>query len=167
MNSSYVVERTWMTESGLKACCVLCRGTHRCGYVGVNEDNFLYGVKCSQSIEKLKDAYHKAMDINMDDNKRNSISILSNSMKDEEERYSPEMAFNVHGGLTFSNGGGDNDYPIPGDTWWFGFDCAHLGDANIDGSGYCEDDAVVRSFDYVVDECENLAQQIALVTKNK
>jgi hypothetical protein len=69
----------------------------------------------------------------------------------------------VHGGLTYADG--KNNYPLeqnPEDLWWFGFDCAHLGDAPIPGyTPYPEYmDGITRSLQYVQQECENLAQQL-------
>lgn len=69
---------------------------------------------------------------------------------------------NVHGGLTYSwSGGKDAKYPGPGENlWWFGFDCAHLGD-QISGREYPGD--VLRSQLYVKNECEDLARQLDLL----
>ena len=33
-----------------------------------------------------------------------------------------------HGGITYSSSEENSDYPVESDLWWFGFDCAHLGD---------------------------------------
>lgn len=55
-------------------------------------------------------------------------------------------------GLTFSDdhiGRGEQS-----DGWWFGFDCAHVND------GLTKETA--RSMDYVVEECERLAKQLAM-----
>ena len=70
---------------------------------------------------------------------------------------SPDLVFEVHGGLTYS--GGQDDYPVntDGESWWFGFDCAHLGDAT---AYHHEAGDVQRSDRYVVAECESLARQI-------
>jgi len=53
----------------------------------------------------------------------------------------------VIGGLTYSGGG---DYPFLAILWWFGFDCAHLGDRENP-----------KSLEYVEKECESLAKQLA------
>lgn len=54
----------------------------------------------------------------------------------------------VHGGLTY--GDSNKEYPIPDETnrWWFGFDCAHLGDDMPNGG---------QPLDYVIAECHKLA----------
>lgn len=60
----------------------------------------------------------------------------------------------VHGGLTYSDG--DDDYPVAAsDVWWLGFDCAHSFDDPRNGG---------RSEEFVVAECESVAEQIALLT---
>lgn len=60
----------------------------------------------------------------------------------------------VHGGVTFS-GHGSEGYPASGTDWWFGFDCAHFGDA----TSYSRR-GVFRSLEFVEAECESLASQI-------
>lgn len=66
-----------------------------------------------------------------------------------------------HGGLTYANKWGD-EYPADPELWWFGFDCAHLGDGEIeaDKDYLYRRDGVPRSEQYVADECESLASQI-------
>lgn len=92
-----------------------------------------------------------------------------------------DVAFDVHGGLTFSNKcspGEDESQgvchtPAPGDpdhVWWLGFDCGHAGD-------YSPNDVKVaqkhgypftimpgdeyRTLDYVRHQCAGLAAQVA------
>lgn len=72
-----------------------------------------------------------------------------------------------HGGLTYASSG--DNYPVRGegnDLWWFGFDCHHLGDASLDPrlDAFHERGATVKSQRYVENECERLAEQLALVT---
>jgi len=76
--------------------------------------------------------------------------------------YLKEQCFSVHGGITYWGGGSNSSYPIPSSLWWFGFDCDHAGDARIE-----EDDplpyGIVRDLNYVVAECEKLAEQINIL----
>jgi hypothetical protein len=82
----------------------------------------------------------------------------------------------VHGGLTFGNIG-DHAYPsatIDKNIFWFGFDCAHLGDfpdyewlnahnpklAEIRSRYSFERDGTVKDLAYCVVECESLAKQL-------
>jgi hypothetical protein len=87
-------------------------------------------------------------------------------------------AFDVHGGLTFSNRchGAICHVPEPGepdDVWWFGFDCSHFGDlAPVETSfakiipGFPMRDRsldrmlVYKDIAYVTAEVESLAEQI-------
>ena len=82
------------------------------------------------------------------------------------KKVAMDLLFDVHGGITFSGKLRD----ING--WWIGFDCAHSGDAkdtsimderhreleekyhlNFDGD-------IVRTKEYVEQECKNLIDQI-------
>lgn len=73
---------------------------------------------------------------------------------------------NVHGGVTWADGGS------PG-LWWLGFDCAHSGDLVPGLPLFNEfypigDDApVYRDFIYVGNQCRGLAKQLAHIAKPK
>lgn len=71
---------------------------------------------------------------------------------------SPDCALSVHGGLTYSRG----TLPDGGGSglWWFGFDCAHVGDY---APGYDKDNgrSEYRDIAYVKRETERLAEQLA------
>ena len=85
-----------------------------------------------------------------------------------------DVQVDVHGGLTFSDWG--DTYPVEAeDVWWFGYDCAHYGDARdptLMSPKYKEmydkglftsaldDYGVVRSLEYCVEQCESLASQL-------
>ena len=70
--------------------------------------------------------------------------------------YENEIYLDVHGGLTFSESG--NKYPVENDgLYWFGFDCAHSGDAT---KYYSHPGDIHRSLTYCVGECESLARQL-------
>lgn len=79
----------------------------------------------------------------------------------------------VHGGLTYARG--YSDYPADNKgMWWFGYDCAHVGDGRdrnlMDEEyksiytprtlAYFDEGGVVRSLEYCVGECERLAKQL-------
>ncbi len=152
-----VVEKTWYTKAGLRACCLFVNDSHRCGYIAVDEEHPLYEVKYSQSVECLKAAYEKCLHEPM--GKKGIIAMFCAAGDPEEERWTPELVFSVHGGLTFSKGNGK--YPIPGNgLWWFGFDCAHLGDGTTNPRLQMFYDGPVRDLEYVVGECESLAEQL-------
>jgi hypothetical protein len=78
----------------------------------------------------------------------------------------------VHGGLTFADGGGK--YPVASDLWFFGYDCGHYQDGRSEEYVaeqmarypdkpfmWHDDDGVFRSVDYCMSECESLAKQLA------
>jgi len=58
----------------------------------------------------------------------------------------------VHGGLTFSGSWGGKD------LWWFGFDCAHCGDAVFYKGKVEIAGEVYRDMNYVTKETERLAE---------
>jgi hypothetical protein len=73
--------------------------------------------------------------------------------------YERGIDIDVHGGITFSESG--DKYPVENDgLYWFGFDCAHSGDAT---KYFRQPNDVMRSLDYCVGECESLARQLAIV----
>lgn len=151
----YEVEKDWITESGLRAVCIMANdGDHRCGYVGIPKDHVLYGVDHSEHSDKLSEAYKKVM--NEPIGKRSIFTIICH----RKGHCSPEIIFDVHGSITYS--GGRGKYPVKGDEWWFGFDCAHAGDKTK--LSFSSDD-VERTLDYVVSECESLAKQLSEITK--
>ncbi len=143
------------THRGLKCVVTMNRRAYRCGYVGVPKGHPLFG----------KD-YDDYLDM------------------DEDERVSIYEHFQVHGGITYANGGVNSEYPVKSDLWWFGFDCAHAWDARdfdsakklfkddvdavqrieyieaLDG-GYQIPGQMVRSLEYVQKECMRLAEQLA------
>lgn len=152
------VEKEWTTKVGLRAVCLIANGSHRCGYVAVPPGYMLHGVEYSEDSKALREAWEKVKQGGI--GKRGLIPLLCNSDRDSA---SPDVVFDVHGGLTYS-GDGQSGYPVNGETWWFGFDCAHSGDGYIEGSSMAEigiSDGPVRSMEYVEAECESLAAQIA------
>lgn len=98
----------------------------------------------------------------------------NHSLYEQEYHNIPDL--DVHGGITFSGAchGDPNGLTIchlddDGDkAWWFGFDCAHVGDTVpydfTYGLGYRRDglgfSAVYRDINYVRTEVRRLAQQL-------
>jgi hypothetical protein len=74
-----------------------------------------------------------------------------------------DLDVDVHGGLTYARTEEDG-------LRWYGYDCAHLGDARdinlMDDqhkavfTNLWDDEGVVRSLDYCISECESLATQL-------
>jgi len=85
--------------------------------------------------------------------------------------YDEADIFDVHGGLTYS---GDltiykDNIEIP--KYFFGFDCAHGGDMTIYTINFKEpieykcSSGIYRNKEYVISECEKLAEQLSLQSK--
>ena len=158
-----IVEKDWATQAGLRAICLIIerngRQSHRCGYVGIDDTHPLHGVDYSEQSDSIT----QEMVDNLTIGKRGVIVALTaacNADDDDSIRRSPDILFDVHGGLTFAGGG--REYPVKSDLWWFGFDCHHSGDGEINPDPrWSLGHGPVRSLEYVVAECESLAEQIA------
>ena len=91
-----------------------------------------------------------------------------------DEIYS-KFNIDVHGGLTFSGPGNDPDgFPSKREQWFFGFDCAHVGDAKdltIMNDEYrrafvtCPmiDRGTIKTTEFVIRECISLANQLIVL----
>lgn len=167
---AFIVEKDWITRSGLRAVCTVGRrqdGTlrHRCGYVGVPTDNPLHGLHYGDESPLLADAFARLKDTPMCEIEHSlsfsrMIGMLFGGF---EPRL--DIVISVHGGITYSRGG--DGYPVKGDEWWFGFDCNHCDDSPIEyGPGEIVfRNGVVRDLDYVVGECESMAEQLQGITQ--
>lgn len=151
---SNTVEADWVTNAGLRAVALWVNDSHRCGYVEVPKGHPLHGIDYHQEADCLSDFNPEDEPIG----KRGALILFTAGVDaaDGEIRRSPDVVFDVHGGLTYS-GGGDG-YPADGDGWWLGFDCAHAGDGTA--GGRFTSGGPIRSLEYVKDECESLAAQI-------
>lgn len=77
-----------------------------------------------------------------------------------------DVGLDVHGGLTYSSlCRGLICHDSPNHPWWFGFDCAHLGDMSPNypdfvGVQSWRKDDVYRDIEYVKEQCRSLARQL-------
>lgn len=143
-------EKRW-EHRGTGLECLMLRGPVGawCGYVGVRDGHPAYGMHgnvTDYSIEEVAAGLDK---------RKVAIHTKINDLK-------------VHGGLTYSG----TDEKRGKDRWWFGFDCAHAGDF----CPACEDIAQLglptgwgdvisyRNLAYVIEQCEQLADQLGRVT---
>lgn len=121
------------------------------------------------------------------DREISGIFPLLGACLDENERIRIEAYFQCHGGITYAGGGENADYPIKSDLWWFGFDCGHAGDkSDLDYAiqkfpsrrkelliiksiedEFPIEDNVIRTEEYVTDECKKLAEQLKEFEVNK
>ncbi len=171
----YKVEKDWITRAGLRAIVILIYrdpsitlldnidrkaititkegvASHRCGYVRIEKDHPLYGVGYGEPTLKIPYEWVEHAELG----KKSPILVFTcgvGALAGEDIRRSPDIAFDVHGGLTFSKSG-ERGYPVKDDGWWFGFDCAHAGDT-----------LEKCTLEYVADECERLAEQLVRFEK--
>ncbi len=124
-----------------------------CGYVSIPNTHPLYEKKYSFKVPFTKEMEDRQ--VNME--KLNPIALLCQYENFREVGLSLDVAFMVHGGITFSNKPSAINLADNGSEWLFGFDCAHAGDRT---NYSIFDDDVYRNFDYVKKECEALAIQL-------
>jgi hypothetical protein len=129
-----VLIKEWQTKAGLPARIAFTRCSFLCGYVAIDKSHPFHGVK---------------------------------SAWDEGDYLEDEIGkLRVHGGLTWIDNNTPPDFENEG-LWWFGFDCNHSDDLVWDG----EDDmnkfrrslgfvGTFKDENYVMEECEKLAEQI-------
>jgi len=159
----------WTTEPGsldwehAGLSCHIIRGPvgALCGYVGVPRGHPLYGCKYSEPSAALA----KRLSERLSEPIGNlGLGQMIACLSENGPTPTPEMAFDVHGGITYS----ENHKPKDGQTnlWWFGFDCAHSGDYTPGGGIYFEQRPyeTYRDIEYVRAQCEHLAEQLAAVT---
>ena len=158
----YTVERDF-EHAGLRCVVIMTEMGHRCGYVGVPEDHMLYGVDYNQKTVALSLAKIADQPIG----KRGIIPLLC--MDNTSKYISPDVYFNVHGGVTYAGGGKGSKYPVESDLWWFGYDCDHPGDGkdlSVVSDALRELEirfptyGIIRSTEYCIDECKSLAEQL-------
>ena len=104
--------------------CVVVFGDmgYRCGYVGVPEGHRLY----NKHFDCVMGVSYEDLE-NDSENKRGIIPTLCVAL-DNEEEVRMDMYFNVHGSITYTDGGKGSGYPVKSDLWWIGFDCGHYND---------------------------------------
>jgi hypothetical protein len=161
---SYIVEKDWTTQAGLRAVVVVHR--HRCGYVEVLANHPGFGKTYDEQLDCITQEQAASVCIGQ----KSSILLLTASCSADNEnaiRRSLDIIIDVHGGLTYAGAGIDSDYPVPSKGWWFGFDCAHYGDAPVeDPEGWYRGKGIIRSLEFCEAQCESMAEQLmALVSQ--
>lgn len=171
MNDRYIIEREF-EHAGYKCVVTFTSMGYRCGYVGVPKEHSLYGKGYQEHLDIKK--------VDIGDREISGAIPLLSACLDEDERIRIDAYFQCHGGITFADGGENSHYPIDSDLWWFGFDCAHCDDAkdlelayerfpnyrkNLAMQIECEgkfhiDGLIIRTEEYVADECKKLAEQL-------
>lgn len=135
------VIKDFVTDEGFRSVIAKMPMGHLCGYVGIPEEHLLYELHYSTHSKYLVPFFNKAKD-----EKVGNRGILPMFFWDGES-VNMELAFNVHGSVTFTS---DNLLEEDeNDLWWIGFDCAHYGDT----PEKCDEG-------YVESECRNLSRQL-------
>lgn len=169
--ASFIVkmEKDW-TYKNLRCVVIMTCMGHRCGYVGVSKTHSLYGKDYDEKIE-ISDVKKQEFE-RSDIGKRGIIPFLF------RENITIDTFFDVHGGITYADGGENSDYPVESDLWWFGYDCGHSGDEKdlsaIDDEKTKEffikhpyPNGIVRTLEYCISECESLAEQLLKFEEEK
>ena len=174
---SFIKEKSWLSQEYPCVVIMNLSSGSRCGYVAVPKTHALYEVKYNEETHKLAPYYEMVA------SKREvTVSCLQDNigifptfmfMYGMGDMLQPGYLLGVHSGLTYSGG---NKYPISmEDYWWFGYDCAHLGDApDLDmlpdsirkiKEEYPTTGGIHRTLDYCFYECIKLADQLRQVDK--
>jgi hypothetical protein len=185
MKKDYKTERRWHFHYGNNVYPCVVIGTnmgHRCGYVAIGTNHPLYKRDYNDICNSL---FYLQSDMdNWQIGDRGVMPLFISAMTEEEqERFRPDLIFDVHGSITYSNS--STTYPVkhlPYPLWWFGYDCGHHGDGK-DFSLISEDrrkywketyagfgsafNYPTRTLKYCIEHCHKLAVQLDNVAKMK
>jgi hypothetical protein len=185
-----LTERPWETEpnsldfeaDGLPCAMRRIPRGNWCGYVGVGPEHPLLGLPTNHLLKLPSSWFEGRRGLEG----TGPFDLFVHLVRGVEltDACAISIAFQVHGGVTYAE---DN---VPGDKpdgrWWFGFDCGHAGDympfiTNIDElmeemvESMPEEvrgtmrkivhgrERIYRDQQYVVSECQSLAQQLNAV----
>ncbi len=154
-------DRVEWSRAGLPCLMLRNRSGAWCGYVAVPPGHPLHGLAYGDESPVLGAMLEarKGKPLGSEPGMGVMLAVLTGNA-----RATPELAFEVHGGITFARAsGGSWTHPEAApDAWWFGFDCAHSGDA--DPLGRYDFGGFYRNEAYAMRETQNLADQIVSVT---
>lgn len=163
----YIVEHDEIKDN-LRIVVIFGSHGFRCGYVGVDASHPFYKLQYNNYVP-IKFARKMAETMRGEVGKRGALDVFCTAIGERPLQIG--FLFDVHGSITYSEG---NNYPThneDGKWWFFGFDCAHHGDAKDYESAekygfkmYPEYDfhyGEVREFDYALQECYSLAKQLS------
>ena len=178
----YIIESDFI-HNGLRCVVIFSSMGHRCGYVGFDKTNPFYEKGYSDKFKLLKSDDIKDQELG----KRSVMTLLTFAV--DEEYTSPDCYFDVHGSITYADGGENSRYPVESNLWWFGFDCAHCDDGKdyMTAKKYFSNNenvlkriiqseeidnryptgGKIRNKEYVEQECKNLADQIINLVMRK
>lgn len=152
------LEKSWITQAGLKACVLLVGDpvSHRCGYVAVPKGHPLFGKSYHEQLDLISQERASESTVGQ----KSPLLILTASVDGDEGqvRRSLDIVIDVHGGITYASEGGKYPEPESDPSWWFGFDCAHSGDGTLSNEVYRR--GPVRTLEFCIEQCENMAKQL-------
>lgn len=166
-------KRQWQTAAGLPGLVVRNQFGALCGYVGVPRTHPLHSVDYNAESTALDAALERRKEQPIGEVP--AMSVLAAMLFGVEPKATPETVFQVHGGLTFSDGCQPNGIchePDAGEddrVWWFGFDCGHCDDlcpgmdARFPSLLLDDGRRAYRDIAYVTAEVESLARQLVAV----
>ncbi len=134
---------------------------YRCGYVEIPKDSLFFNKRYNEELPISKDVIGDEPL-----GKRSYIDLVCNSMSDSDN-IQAGFIFNVHGGITYT----ESYLFDKEDSWFYGFDCAHSGDAydvsimddkyrEMFDHGLIGNNGAVRTEEYVISELKSLVDQI-------
>lgn len=174
-------DRVEWVDEGARLPCLVMRHPEMgnlCGYVGVPPAHPAWGlhydgITMADANEKAR-RWNRMMELSRDLRGKGlefDEAWTVGHRKVSEDGWTPEpegigekvAALTAHGGLTFAGHG--EDMGLPG-FWLYGFDCAHAGDMTdfvlpIPALARGLLRGTYRDVTYVMDECSNLAAQLA------
>lgn len=117
-----VLPEPW-THAGFDCRILRVEGSgHLCGYVRIPQGHPLHGVAYNAPVpESLAPAMKAAQEGPIC--KRGVLDVFCVAFGGD---FTAGMLFDVHGGITYSEEVGEDNFLAPG--FWYGFDCAHSGD---------------------------------------
>lgn len=138
------------------------------GYVGIDIDHPLYGLRYDEESPKLTEAFEKLRALPMDSLKMGMGQMLC-ALSGGMDGLTPGVALQVHGGVTYAADKCPDDPLNRRGLWWFGFDTGHYMDYspglyyNSPNADYFRDNNTYRDLAYVKKETEELAEQLAYI----
>lgn len=164
---TYIVEDIG-TYRGFTYCVLGLDLGHRCGYVRIPSDHYLFNRTYSEHLSKPSYNALRRAKIG----KRGVIPLFCADGKN----VTMDLLFNVHGSITFAGDFSHIEKTHPQLAgYWIGFDCAHAGDApdpalmspeykkvheEMSYFTRLQDTETIRTTSYCVSECKSLIRQI-------
>ena len=163
---AHKVENDW-TIGKYRCVVIMTYMGHRCGYVGLPKSHPLHGAEYGEATSILSASWQRAK--HGATGKRGVIPLFCAAISSDAENATPELVFDVHGGITYS--GDSKTYPVKNTgRWWYGFDAGHCDDAKdlnaIDNPQLREtysrlqEYGTIRTLEYMMSECASLVKQL-------